>query len=216
MKSVDYILNIFKQYGIYKGLIRILYAILRPIFKKKENIVLAIQNHQPKDFDSRVRELTSDSVQSLFDSNIINLQKKESIQSILKNHSKGYYILENELLVASAFVQMSGKYKCGTYYYNIPSFTCVLKNLYVEAPFRGKSYGKYLNKARINNIPIEYLPVAFVIPDNRYALRNLKIFGFEEILYVKHITWFSKWTKMKLKILKAGKLADHLVTGFYN
>ena len=49
------------------------------------------------------------------------------------------------------------------------------------------SLGKKINEARINNIPSSCIPCVFVISDNRYAIRNSKMYGFTDLLSVKHI-----------------------------
>ena len=92
----------------------------------------------------------------------------------------------------------------------------MLKNLYVKPKYRGRSLGKLINEARINNIPESYIPCVFVLPENRYAIRNLKMYAFEECLKVSHITWFKTIKKTKIKKLKNNKTAQLLLNGFRN
>ena len=90
----------------------------------------------------------------------------------------------------------------------------ILKNLFVRPKFRGMSLGKHINKARINSIPDGYIPCGFVVPENRFAIRNLKMFGFEEYLTISNITLFKTFEKAKIKTLKNDEMTKLIISGF--
>jgi len=89
----------------------------------------------------------------------------------------------------------------------------VLKNLLVFPECRGRSLGKYLNQACIAAIPAGHTPIVFVMTENRIAIRNVKMFGFKEILIVTRTTWFKRWTRQTVKVLHDGDISQKLIHG---
>jgi hypothetical protein len=85
--------------------------------------------------------------------------------------------------------------------------------LFVVEKYRGKSIGKSLNMKRINSIPERYTPVGFVITGNRYAIRNLKYCGFEELMIVKITTIFYKWSRLKVINKNYDIVTNSLING---
>ena len=94
-------------------------------------------------------------------------------------------------------------------------FIC-LKNLFVKPEFRGMSLGKKINEARINDIPSSCIPCVFVISDNKYAIRNLKMYGFKTQIIVNHYRFFKIYHRSKLKVLRRGGITTLILTGFKN
>lgn len=205
----------FKQYGFKNGLKRLSLKFLSSFLIVKEDIILAQTTRIKSNSNSRIEQMELANINSWLNDNIISIDEHKKFNYFLNKKCNGYYITDNNKLVAWGFVDSSGKYEYGgKYFYTIPPKVHILRNLFVKPEFRGKSFGKWINEARINNIPDGCIPVAFVIPENRYALRNLKMFGFEEILFVQHYCWFNKWERRKIKIIKEGKIADILLIGF--
>ncbi|MFB0925839.1 MAG: GNAT family N-acetyltransferase, partial [Vicingaceae bacterium] len=126
----------------------------------------------------------------------------------------GYYIEINNELAAWGFVQTKGTYKYGSYFYDLPESVHMLKNLYVKPNYRGMSLGKKINEARINAIPEGCIPCVFVIPENKYAIRNLKLYGFQEQLKISHTSWFKKYTYTRLQLIHDTKLNKIIIKGF--
>ena len=86
--------------------------------------------------------------------------------------------------------------------------------MFVEPNFRGQSIGKDINRARINSIPENIIPLVFVIPSNTYAIRNLEMYGFTKQIYVKDYLWLNKYHKRSLKIQGDKDLAQLIISGF--
>jgi GNAT superfamily N-acetyltransferase len=207
-----------KLFGVSGSLKRTFLFTFKPVFKRYSNIILVVPNHKSREYiyNDLVQEIHIKNVNQWITKKIISDEEAIRFKLFLNNNCRGYYIEENNDLAAWGFVQTQGKYWYGQYCYNIPEGVHILKNLFVKPEYRGRSYGKLINEARINSIPSNYFPVGFVIPENRYALRNLKIFGFEEYLAVKHTSWFKRWDKMSIKIIQAGAISDKLSVGFKN
>ncbi|HQG78345.1 MAG TPA: GNAT family N-acetyltransferase [Bacteroidales bacterium] len=205
-----------KQYGLKSSLKRAFLRILNPIIAVKVDIVLAISSHKTNsNLNKEVKVINMSNLQYWRNNRMINEKTAHRFESFLSNNCIGYYIEENHVLCAWGFIQIRGEYQYGSSnIYEIPKDSCVLKNLFVKPEFRGKNYGKLINQARLNAVPDNCLPIVFVIPENRFALRNLKILGFEEYLLVKHFLWFKHWCRRKIKILRPGEISDKLIEGF--
>jgi ribosomal protein S18 acetylase RimI-like enzyme len=208
------LINKIKQFGVIGGFRRFVYLILRPIFKIKSNIILAIPSHIPKHSDTSINILTENKIEDFFKSGSLTLAEADKFTTFLKLNCEGFYIEKENRLAAWGFNQCNGKYQYGSEEYIIPENVCVLKNLYVHPKFRGESLGKLMNDIRINQISIGKIPVGFVIPENKYALRNLKMFGFEEYIRISNTTWFNRWKKQRISILKSNNITDILMQGF--
>ena len=83
-----------------------------------------------------------------------------------------------------------------------------------EKPVNNKVVGKILNQARVNGVPNNCIPCVFVIPDNKYAIRNLKLCGFEEHLIISHTSWFKKYTYTRLNLFQDNYLNEIIIKGF--
>ena len=204
-----------KQYGLKTFVRR--YVISKPIepfYKNYKNLVLAIPEHVSQPIDSRVQLLSQKKLKDWKISGIVNNIDYNRYGFFLQTHCIGYYIeIENDL-AAIGFVQTKGTYKYGKYSYELPEKIHMLKNLYVKPEYRGKSLGKLINVARINSIPDSFIPCVFVLPENRYAVRNLKMFGFENCVQILHTTWLNKYHKRRIKVLGDKDLAQLIISGF--
>lgn len=208
------LLDLYKQYGIKSLIVRTFNKLVRPVYKVTEVIVFFIPNHRKKEIDNSVKIMTSDKVNNWLKYNFIDESEAEKFLKFLNSECIGYYIeVENEL-AAWGFVQINGNYQYEKYEYKLPCRVHMLKNLFVKSKFRGMSFGKLINEARINGMPDSYIPCGFVIPENKYAIRNLKKYGFQEIYMISHTCWFKKYTKTRFEILQNNKLNDILIKGF--
>ena len=74
--------------------------------------------------------------------------------------------------------------------------------------------GKQINQARINFIPKTSYPLVFVMSENKYAIRNLKIFGFIECAIVNNMTIFNSYKRQQIKlIIKNNNIVDRIIKG---
>lgn len=205
----------FRQYGIKNSIKRFFLRVISYFLNIKEDIILAQSIRKPISSDSRVKPMRMTDIDGWLDVKSITNDEYNKFKYFLNKNCTGYFIADDNILAAWGFVDSSGKYEYGgNYIYTIPHKVHILRNLYVKPEYRGKSYGKLINEARISGIPANCTPVGFVIPENRYAIRNLRIYGFEEYLMVRHISWFNRWQTRKIKILKHGEMSELLMEGF--
>lgn len=126
----------------------------------------------------------------------------------------GFLAEINHRIAGYIFIQPEGIYPfCSGGTFLIPEGMMVLKNLLVFPEFRGRSLGRYLNQACIAAISAGHTPIVFVMPENRIAIRNLRMFGFEEMLTVTRMTWFRRWTTQRIKIIKDCEITQRLIVG---
>jgi len=203
-----------KQFGEKAVLQKFLRHLVRPFYKQYSQIVLAMPAHEHCDINECVKRMSSTELNYWSERKLIREDDLQRFSKFLNESCNGFYIEENGELAAWGFVQTKGQYQYGRYFMEMPLKVHILKNLFVKSEYRGKSYGKLINNARVNDIPADCIPVSLVIPENRYALRNLKQIGFEEFLVVKHVTWFSKFERRKITITQPGEIATILLGGF--
>lgn len=210
------IINIYKQYGLVSLFKRIPYTLIRKLYKLNKHTVYIIANHKSKAYQNDVEIMDMLKINEWLENNKIDKTEAVRFKNFLQTNCIGYYIELNNELGAWGFVQTEGIYQYGTYNYELPENVQMLKNLFVKPNFRGMSLGKKVNKARINAIPNSCIPCGFVIPENRFAIRNLKMLGFKEVLSVSHVNWFKYFTKTRIKVFKTDKFSDLLMSGFQN
>tara|TARA_B100000780_G_C21049131_1_gene421238 strand:+ start:88 stop:729 length:642 start_codon:yes stop_codon:yes gene_type:complete len=208
------LLDLYKQFGV-KGIIeRVFNKLISPIYKSTEVIVLFISKERESETDSSVKLMTNEKVTEWLRNNYINDSEAKKFINFLASECIGYYIEINNELAAWGFVQTKGTYKYGSYFYDLPESVYMLKNLFVKPNYRGLSLGKKINEARINAIPKGCIPCVFVIPENKYAIRNLKLYGFQEQLKISHTSWFKKYTYTRLQLIHDTKLNEIVIKGF--
>lgn len=205
-----------KQYALPASFRQVARAMIRPLYLKNEDIVLAIIDHRPKQCDNdRISILTPSVIDAGNNKWGLPKERLDRLRALLTNKDCAGFIVEKDgQLAAYAFVQFTGIYNFGrSGSFLIPNNFAVLKNLYVFSQFRGGSIGKDLNLKRLSSILEGATPLGFVIPENRYALRNLKMFGFTEIVKVKRTTWLYRFTKQKVTTIMDIPISDQVRSG---
>jgi GNAT superfamily N-acetyltransferase len=110
------------------------------------------------------------------------------------------------------WIQFTGEYEFGHGgKLSLPENAAVLRNLFVKAEFREQGIGKKLNAARLAAIPAGWLPIVFIIPENRYAITNWARYGFAPVLLVKRIIWLRKPRRTRCFRLSHDRIADDLM-----
>jgi len=208
------LVNNIKQYGIIYVIKSLIYRLLRPIYQKREFVVLCIHEHVKKPEQKEVLKMSLEDLEEMYDSDLIEHHQYKSFSNFLKNKCISLIIKEQGELAAWGFIQTEGEYKYGKGKYIIPKGIYILKNLYVKPEYRGKSYGKKINLARVNAVPEGSYPVGFVVSKNRYAIRNLKMFGFEESLSIVQEKWLGRNIKTKIEYFDHKFLTDKIAEGF--
>lgn len=119
-----------------------------------------------------------------------------------------------ECIAGWGFVQRSGRYSYSRYTYDLPRGTYMLKNLYVMPDFRGRSIGKELNIARIKSVPDRYLAMVFVIDVNKYAIRNLEMFGFFKVIRFREYFFFSRFHFRRISVISNCPESNTIIHGW--
>lgn len=195
--------NRVKQYGFFHIVKKHLFLkLVSPFYKLvKSNLVLVIPNHQEFDLNTtKVLDVNKNDLESYLFEGIFDKDFYKFCAKFIDTGSRCYLIIEKKQLAAWGFVQNEGVYNFGNKTYRIPKNVEILKNLYVKPEFRGKSFGKLINRVRINSIAENKIPCVFVIPENRYAIRNLEMFGFQKLLKVSYVMWFKIIESKKLRV----------------
>lgn len=208
------LVNTYKQFGsryLFKAALKRLCA---PLIKTSEFYLLAVEKHSPTAIHPSVKTYNSDSIDQLLQSDVnIPEDLKRQISNFIHESTLIVYLKDLEVC-GWGFVQNFGLSLYAGYNYEIPLGIALFRNLIVKPKYRGKSLGKVINEARLNCIQSGVIPIGFVIPSNRYALRNLNMYGFEIQLKVKDTLWLSKIHKRKITIIKPGVISELIKSGF--
>lgn len=207
-----------KQFGLKNALKRVFKSAFRPIITSNTDLILIIKQKKSNTSglkDKNIEGLSFEMLKELKENNTIKEDIYFKFKNFLDNKCKGFVCLLNQEIAGYAFLQYSGTYRFGSKgVFQVPDMMVLLKNLLVFPEYRGYSIGKYLNQKRIASVPNDKYPLVFVKADNRFAIRNLKMFGFEEKLKVRIITWFGKWSFQKITLLgKPDTITDEIIKG---
>ena len=195
--------NRVRQFGLPAALAQIGRSAVRPLFEIERELALVIPNHQPTPvYYPEIRPMTHEDVENIAKRGELSVPVRAALHRFLNEGCFGFFAEIDGRPAGYGFVQPSGIYnfgRNGCLY--IPEGMMLLKNLFVFSDFRGHSLGKKLIQARIASIPAGQTPIVFVVPENRVNIRNLKMFGFQEILVVSRTTWFKRRTCQTVKVL---------------
>jgi len=209
--------NIYKQFGVLYLIKAFFKRLISPIVKMTSFYILAIENHQPDNYNQDIKIIDANNLDLFLKSDVeISKQLEQQLLSFVPQKTIAIIVIRDHNIAGWGYVQKSGISKYGGYNYNIPKGTHLLKNLFVNPIFRGQSIGKHINKFRINHIPETIIPTVFVIPSNTYAIRNLEMYGFRKQVFVKDYLWFNKYHTRALKAISKNKISDTIISGFKN
>ena len=144
----------------------------------------------------------------------VNVDLKRQLESFIPNNAYAVIVRIEKSIAGWGFVQKAGLSKYGGGDYIIQENTYLLKNLFVLPEYRGQSIGKAINMERINTIPNGVTPIVFVLTSNRFAIRNLEMFGFSKCVLIKDYLFFGRIHKRVIKKLNSGNIVDSIISGF--
>ncbi len=207
--------NRVRQFGLRVSLAQAVRAAVRPVWCMNRDLILAIPNHQPNQPEyPEIQKMTVQMVEKAAQKGKLTQREENRLKRFLDQGCWGFLAEIENRFSGYIFIQPEGIYTFGNGgNFLIPEGMMVLKNLLVFPEFRGRSLGKYLNQACIAAIPAGHTPIIFVMTENRIAIRNVKMFGFKEMLIVTQTTWFKKWTRQTVKILHSGDISQKLMYG---
>lgn len=201
-----------KQYGWRSSISQLLRASIKKIYLCNKDIVFIIPNFLGYEFkDNTIRTMDSDRIDQADKQGALNPTQVSLLKQFISCGCKGIYKQINGKMAGYAWVQFTGEYSFGTSgKMLIPDGFAVMKNLYVFPEFRGRGIGQELNAARLSLVPAGICPVGFIIPENKYAIRNWEKYGFTRVASIRLSRWlFGTW---KLKIVKLNNECDRTDT----
>jgi len=201
-RYLDQRISRVRQFGLPAVLKLKCLAAVRPVIEFERELVLTLPNHQPTPVCfPEIRPMTHEDVENIAKRGELSESKRAALHRFL-NEGFGFFAEIDGCPAGYGFVQPSGVYNFGrSGCLHIPEGMMVLKNLLVFPEFRGHSLGKKLHQALIASIPAGQTPIAFVVPENRVNIRNVKMFGFQGIMVISRTTWFKDRTCQTVKIL---------------
>ena len=143
--------------------------------------------------DPSLTSVTRERIQRAAAAGDVDEAEAESMMTLIGQGCRGIGAEIDGRLAGHAWIQFEGEYRfgqCGRM--AIPPKHAVAKNLFVFSRFRGHDLGSKLNVARLAMIPAGHTPVGFIIPENRYAIRNWERYGFERVLAWRQSLWFGR------------------------
>lgn len=205
--------NHLQQYGVVATVRHALRMFFRGVYRSECNVVFVIPGFFGREFhDPCIKPLTKERIERAADGGELNLAEVQLLTRFLDEGSKGIFAEIDGKLAGYAWVQYKGEYRFGrSGRMTIPSEYVFVKNLYVRPVFRGLKLGQKLNAARLSLIPSGCIPVVFIIPENRFAIRNWEKYGFERVLEAKQSRWFRGSWRIRIARLSSCAEADTLL-----
>lgn len=181
------ILERLRLYGARGTVGQALRALVRVVYRIDRNIIFIIPDFPGREFeDSRIKPFYAGQVERDAGCGDLTPNQAGLLDGFLAEGSQGIRAEIEGCLAGYAWVQHTGEYHFGRAgKLPIPPNHAVVKNLFVLPRFRGLGLGQSLNEARLSLIPTGHTPVAFIVPVNRYAVRNWEVFGFERVLEIR-------------------------------
>ena len=207
------LVNHLRQYGLRAGVSRIFRALIRKVYQLDRDIVFVIPGYEGFSFDDAcIHPLTAERIDLADEAGELEAKDVRLLRSFLDQGCRGVCAEVDGRLAGYAWVQCEGEYRFGRVgRLTIPPKFAFAKNLFVSPNFRGRKLGQKLNAARLAMIPPGHTPVTFIIPENRFAIRNWEKYGFQRIVEVKNSRWFGGRWRTRVKRLSERSEADRLI-----
>lgn len=204
------IVNRIRQYGLYSAVLQLAKATIRPIYQENRDLVFVIPNFSGYSFSSaKIIRMSHERIEKALATGELDQTHAALLTGFLDAGCQGVCAEVEGRLAGYAWVQLTGEYTFGrTGRMSIPPQFALFKNLFVLPDYRGMRFGPKLNAARLALVPAGYTPVVFIIPDNRYAIRNWEHYGFQRVIEVKRWQWLQSGTWRT----RLSRLSDHSVT----
>lgn len=205
--------NRVRQYGVGPSVLQLVRAGFRFGVGYYRASVFLIPNFEGMTYqDPCIALLTHERLKHATAAGEIDLKQSQLLNGFLDEGALGVYAQIDGKFAGYAFVQMSGNYTYGrSGQMTIPSGYAIVKNLFINPIYRGRQLGQKLNVARLALISKGVTPVGFIIPENRYAIRNWEKYGFRKVISVVRWRFFNGRWKTSLKRLSDSPLAGPLL-----
>jgi len=197
--------NRVRQYGAVASGRQLLHAAIRRIYRFENHVVFVIPGFSGHEFhDPCIHPLTGERIAKAATTGELTDEEVRLLSGLMAEESQGICAEIDGKLAGYAWVQFAGSYRFGQGgNIELPEPCVVMKNLYVFPEFRGKAWGAKLNRARLSLIAAQKIPVVFIIPENKYAIRNWEQLGFVRVAEVRQWRWLCRPWHMRIRRLSA-------------
>jgi GNAT superfamily N-acetyltransferase len=209
-------MNNVRLYGLGPTFVKIIMYVICPIYRNYCCFFLAIRDPQPDLFTDypEIRAMTAERIEFFLRQGGVSKRHERKLKRFLAQGCQGFMAEIDGRFAGYAFIQPAGE--C-TFDYNgrfqIAPGIVLMRYLFVFSEFRGQSLGKKFNQALIAAISSDKTPIVFVKTENRFSIRNLKMFGFEEMLRVTRTTWLGKWSAQRIEVLFDSEISRRIISG---
>ncbi len=167
--------------------------------------------------DSSVKSLDKERIDAALLSGQVEPDTGRLLHELLGDGSQGLYAEIEGKIAGYAWIQRKGEYRWGpSGRLSIPDNYVIFKNLFVCPAYRGQKTGQKLNAARLAQTEAGKVPTVFIIPENRYAIRNWEKYGFQRVAEVKQWRWAGGVWHMKVRRLTNLPEAEQIIGAIEN
>ena len=196
MNLLQKIIYDYRQFGLVVLIQHTTNAVLRPVFREKKSIVYQM-TVAPVPTPENVIEISKKSLEKY------SIPEKDYILFLknLEAGDRGFAYIVDNVIAGSGWIQEQGEYVFGKVgRLRILRNMAILKNLFVYPQYRGRGIAAKLNQGQLAAIP-QKTAVVFIIPENRYAIKNWIKFGMKPYLSISMSSFLhGKW-KLRSKLL---------------
>jgi GNAT superfamily N-acetyltransferase len=185
------ITNRYRQFGGRAATRQLVGILLRPVCRRDAFTVFYIPDFAgiPCD-DPDILPLDAERVGRAAERGELTVQETALLTECIATGCKGFCVERDGKLAGYAWVQFSGAYAYGgTGTLEIPQNAGVIKDVFVCSEYRGQGIGRKLTAACLGAIPAGHLPLVMSIPENRYAIRNWRRYGFVAGWSIRRTKW---------------------------
>ena len=197
------IIDRFRQYGPIAGFRQIFQAAVRKIYHVNQDIVFFRPDHKGYSFaDETIKTFNRVRIVRAMAEGEITEDEGSQLLEFVDTGCQGVYADIGGRIGGYAFLQYTGTYNFGRIgRLPIPKDFVVAKNLLVYSAYRGRGLAVKLDTACLALIPTGKIPVVFIIPENRYAIRNWETCGFQRVFFVSCVCVFGRVWKVQKRLL---------------
>lgn len=198
-----------RQYGLRVAVSQLFRAVFRRIYEVNRDTVFIIPDFAGcTNQDLSITVLSRQRIEQYFVSGELDGTQARLLTGFIDEGCIGVCAEVNGKLAGYAWVQLEGVYSFGrTGRMTIPPQHAVFKNLFIMPEFRGQRLGQKLVDARLSLCTPGSIPMTFIMPENRYSIRNWHKHGAKPVIAVIRWRWLGGKWQMRLT-----RLSDHTQT----
>ena len=192
--------RLFGLFGATGLLVRRLAAVFVEV--RTQNVYVSNHHENTICDDPDIGLVCKDDITSAVQRGDIPAEEGRRLTQLIESGCIGCWAEIDGHFAGHAWIQVSNVYhfdKRGTF--TIPDNIVVMRNLLVYPSFRGRGLAGRLNAARLAHVPPGHIPIVFIMPENRYAIRNWEKYGFAAVVFVRRICWFKRIMQVRCKAL---------------